>query len=239
MSGPKDPQKVQIYFKANPDDAWGQHPIVAQYNPESFTLEKQRETPSSSGSGQDLPHRQNPRSDSDGEKLTVDLFFDTTSDGMGTGATPVTSKTDDVYALVKPRPAEHGPPICFFTFGTDFPGAYVRESVPGQQRYGFVCIVQSVRQVFSLFSIEGVPLRATLSLSLVEYKRPSDQAAQQNHHSPDRTQAHVLQRRDALWRIASRYYRQPDAWRAIATDNALDDPRRLVPGQVLTIPPIR
>ena len=39
------------------------------------------------------------------EKLTVDLFFDTTEDGTGAGATSVTTQTDQIYALVKIEPA--------------------------------------------------------------------------------------------------------------------------------------
>jgi hypothetical protein len=238
MSGPAHPQHLQIYTKAGPDDAWDeQNVIVAQFNPKELTLERQAETPSTSGTGRDTPNRQAPRPGADGEKLSLELFFDTTSEGMRGGATAVTTLTDRVYALVKPRSAGHAPPICLFVLGDHFPGANV--PAPGQQRYGFICIVQSIRQTFTLFSSLGVPLRATLSLSLVEYKDPQHEAAQRNPQSPDRTHGHVLQRREALWQVAARYYRRSGEWRAIAVENRMDDPRRLVPGRMLTVPPLR
>jgi hypothetical protein len=238
MSGPAHPQHLQIYFKAEPDDQWDENNvIVAQFNPKELTLERQAETPSTSGTGRDTPNRQAPRPGDDGDKLSLELFFDTTSQGMRAGATAVTKQTDPVYALMKPRDDGHAPPICLFVLGDDFPGANV--PAPGQQRYGFVCLVKSIRQTFTLFSSLGVPLRATLTLSLVEYKNPRDQAAQNNQHSPDRTHGHVLQRREALWQVAARYYRRPGEWRAIAVHNGMDDPRRLVPGRMLTVPPIR
>ena len=43
------------------------------------------------------------------EKLSVDLFFDTTDDGTGAGATSVTTRTDPIYSLVKIEPAGHAP----------------------------------------------------------------------------------------------------------------------------------
>jgi hypothetical protein len=240
MSGPAKPPRLQIYSKAEPRDGWDKRKVIeAQFNPKEFTLERQAETPSTTGTGRDTPNRQAPRSDPEGEKLTLELFFDSTSGGMGSGATPVTEVTDPVYALVKPSSKGHAPPICLFVFGEHFPGSKVPPEITGNKRYAFVCIVKSIRQTFTLFSSTGVPLRATLSLSLVEYKDPKDQPAQDNPQSPDRTHGHVLQRREALWQVAARYYNRPDEWRAIAVHNGMDDPRRLVPGRMLTVPPIR
>ena len=40
-----------------------------------------------------------------------------------------------------------------------------------QRRNAFRCIVESVKQKFTLFSPEGVPLRATLTVTLREYRQ--------------------------------------------------------------------
>src|SRR5271169_1063038 len=56
------------------------------------------------------------------ETVTMDLFFDTTEDGMGVGATSVTKYTDQIYSLVKIDPKRHAPPICTLLWNTKFPG---------------------------------------------------------------------------------------------------------------------
>jgi len=106
-----------------------------------------------------------------------------------------------------------------------------------QRRNGFKCIVESVKQKFTLFSPEGVPLRATLTLTLREYKTLDEQLAHLNLSSPDRTHSHVLQRGETLSSVAARFYQQPGDWRFIADANNVEDPRRLTVGTFLTIPP--
>ena len=85
-----------------------------------------------------------------------------------------------------------------------------------QRRNGFQCLVESVKQKFTLFNPEGIPLRATLSVTLREYKTLEEQLAHLNLTSPDRTHAHVTQRGETLSGIAGQYYRRPSQWRQIA-----------------------
>jgi nucleoid-associated protein YgaU len=106
-----------------------------------------------------------------------------------------------------------------------------------QRRNGFKCIVESVKQKFTLFSSEGIPLRATLTVALREYKTLDEQLKHLNLTSPDRTHSYVTQNGDTLSRIAAQYYRGPGDWRSIADANGIEDPRRLTPGALLTIPP--
>jgi nucleoid-associated protein YgaU len=106
-----------------------------------------------------------------------------------------------------------------------------------QRRNGFKCIVESVKQKFTLFSPEGVPLRATLTVTLREYKTLNEQLAQLNLTSPDRTHSHVIQSGETLSWIAARFYQRPGDWRFIADANDIEDPRRLTVGTFLTIPP--
>lgn len=107
-----------------------------------------------------------------------------------------------------------------------------------QRRNGFSFIVETIKQKFTLFSPEGVPLRATLTCTLREYKTLQDQIDQLRLSSPDRTHVHVLQQGESLAAVARRYYDTPRDWRAVAAANGIDDVRRLVPGAVLTVPPL-
>ena len=51
-----------------------------------------------------------------------------------------------------------------------------------------------------------------------------------------RPETHRVKKRETLKSIAKKYYGSPDGWRRIAKDNDIEDPRRLTPGTLLTIP---
>ena len=208
-----------------------------QFNPTEFTLDKGVLLQDISIPGLDSPLVQFVRGST--EKLSVDLYFDTTDGGTGSVAVPVTALTDRIYSLVKIEPAGHAPPIVTFIWGPTFPGALLAPQTGNQRRHAFRGVVESVRQKFTFFSPDGIPLRATLTLSIREYKTLEEQMAQLNLSSPDRTHSHLTQERDTLERVAARYYKQPSEWRAIAVENAIDDPRRLPVGRFLTVPSIR
>lgn len=207
-----------------------------QYNPTELSLEKSVQLAEIAIPGLDSPLLQFVRGQN--EQMTLELFFDTTEDGTGEGAVSVTTLTDRVYELAKIEPGGHAPPICTFIWNADFPGADVSANVGNQRRTHFQFVVQSVSQKFTLFSPEGVPLRARLSLTLREYKTLDQQLDQLNLSSPDRTHSHVTQEGETLSHVASQHYLRPGRWRPIAEANAIDDPRRLTPGLFLTIPPL-
>lgn len=209
--------------------------LDVQFNPTELTLEKSAQIAEISIPGIDAPLLQFVRGRN--ERMTLELFFDTTEDGMGDGAVSVTTKTDRVYELVKIEPKSHAPPVCTFVWNASFPGAHVQH-IGNQKRNHFQFVVESVSQKFTLFSPKGVPLRARLTLTLREYKTLDEQLEQLNLSSPDRTHGHVIQQGETLSAIAHRYYRRPGAWRPVADENDIDDPRRIDPGTFLSIPPI-
>jgi len=208
-----------------------------QYNPTEFSLDKSVQIAEIAIPGIDSPLLQFVRGQA--EKLTVELFFDTTDEGTGAGARSVTRLTDPVYSLTKIEPSGHAPPIVTFAWNAAFPGADLPPGAGNQRRNAFRGVVDNCRQKFTYFSPEGVPLRATLSLTLREYKALDEQLSQLNLSSPDRTHSHLTRDGESLALIAARYYTRPGEWRAIANGNEIDDPRRLDPGLLLTVPSIR
>jgi nucleoid-associated protein YgaU len=104
---------------------------------------------------------------------------------------------------------------------------------------GFQCVVESVRQRFTLFDETGTPLRATLSVSLREYKTLDEQLRQIRFRSPDHTRTHVVRRGETIAAIAASAYDDPGRWRVIALHNGIEDPLALEPGRVLELPPTR
>jgi hypothetical protein len=132
--------------------------IEVQFNPTELSIGKGAQIAEIAIPGIDSPILQFVRGQN--EKVTLELFFDTTEDGTGTGATPVTTLTNKFYALVKMSGNEHAPPRCRFGWGDEFPGLIQQEGTVSGTRKAFDCIVESVEQRFTLFSPEGVPLRA-------------------------------------------------------------------------------
>jgi len=210
--------------------------ISVQYNPASLAFEKPVHTADIAIPGLDSPLKQFVRGGC--ETATVELFFDTTETGTGAGATSVTTLTDAFYGLVKIDPQTHAAPVCSFLWGDKFPGDSLPERYGNQRRTEFSCVVTSVKQEFKLFSPEGTPLRAVLALKLEEYVPLDRQIAQLNLQSSDHTRAHVLEHGETLAQVAWQYLHDARDWRHVALENGLDDPRRITPGQTLTIPPV-
>jgi hypothetical protein len=194
--------------------------IDVPFNPTEYTLNKGAQIAEIAIPGIDSPILQFIRGQN--EKLTLDLFFDTTADGMGESATDVTELTNQIYQLVKIQPDTHAPPRIRFTWGS----------------LSFKAIVESVQRKFTLFNPLGTPLRATLSVTFREYKTLEEQIAELNLQSADHTKRRVVQRGETLSGIAAEEYDDPGAWRYIAQENAIANPRKLVPGSVLKIPPL-
>src|SRR5713101_544314 len=104
-----------------------------QFNPTEYTLNKGAQIAEIAIPGIDSPILQFIRGQN--EKLTLDLFFDTTGMGMGEGATDVRKQTDAIYQLVKIQSKTHALPRITFTWG---------------QGLSFRAIVESVQQKFNL-----------------------------------------------------------------------------------------
>jgi Contractile injection system tube protein/LysM domain len=215
-------------------------PLAVSFNPTEYTLNKSAQIHEVTIPGLDSPVLQFVRGQT--ETLALDLFFDSTEQGMDDNATSVARLTDQFYKLVKIDGATHAPPVCFFSWGEDFPGHRSYDSLSGstgsQQRHGFKCLVESVRQRFTLFSPQGVPLRATLTVSLKEYKTLTEQIAEINKQSADHTHVHVVEIGQTISQIAYRVLDDPARWRLIADQNRVLDPLNLKPGTALEIPAV-
>src|SRR5215218_2215815 len=152
------------------------------------------------------------------EKLTVELLADT-SDTL--------KDVREVYvnrlrALLGIRIESHAPPIVNFVWS----------------RNEFRGVIDSLNVTYTLFSPEGIPLRAKLSLTLKEYRPVKIQLKDKPKTSPDVEKTWVVRRGDKYSSIAAAVYRDPAEWRAIAEANQVKDPRVLKPGTVLTLPKI-
>jgi nucleoid-associated protein YgaU len=210
--------------------------IAVQYNPNTLAFDKGVHVADINIPGLDSPLKQFVRGSA--ESLTVELFFDTTESGTGANATSVTSLTDAFYGLVKIDPQTHAAPICSFIWGRSFPGDQLPTRYGNQRRTEFSCVVTDVKQEFKLFSPEGTPLRAVLTVKLEEYVPLQLQIDQLNLQSADHTRSHVLEQGESLALVSWQYLHDARQWRHLADANRIDDPRRLDAGRILTVPPV-
>jgi hypothetical protein len=217
---------IEILDKDAVDESKGlKERLPVQFNPTEYTLAKGAQYAEIAVPGLDSPILQFVAGQN--EKLTLDLFFDTTLlKGMGEQAQDVTELTRPFYLLVKIQPKTHAPPRIQFRWG--------------QRGLSFKAVVESIQQKFTLFSPLGVPLRATLSVTFREYRTLEEQVKELNLQSADHSKSYVVRQGDTLSGIAAREYGDPSQWRAIADHNAarLPNPRRLPAGLVLDLPPL-
>lgn len=190
------------------------------FNPTEYQFQKSNNFSEIAIPGLESPPIQFVRGNS--EKLSVELLADT-SDTLEDVRDKYVTKVRD---LMKVKPESHAPPVVNFVWGKD-------------EKNAFKGVIESLNITYTLFSPEGTPLRAKLSLTLKEYRPVEIQLKDPPRSSPDVEKTWVVRRGDKYSSIAAAVYRDPAQWRAIAEANEVNDPRVLRPGTVLTLPKIR
>lgn len=202
--------------------------IHALFNPERYTISKSAQLQEINIPGLDSPVVQFIRGQN--EKISMDLFFDTTDYGMADTVTDVRSLTNSVYKLLKVNGDLHAPPRVHLQWGNS---AHMTSHGTRQDPW---LVLESLTEEFSLFSPAGIPLRAKLTVSFREAWTIEQQLSETPRHSSDRTKKHRVVRGETISQIAFVEYNDPEQWRPIADANQLDNPRTLTTGALLTIP---
>ena len=129
-----------------------------------------------------------------------------------------------MYELVRIQPKTHAPPRLRLTWG--------------HSGLSFKAIAETIDQKFVLFSPEGIPLRATLTMTFRGYATLEEQIADLKLESADQTKQHVVTRGETLSQIAWEELGDPAQWRVLADANPGVDLLDPAPGTSITIPPI-
>jgi len=220
--------KATFVRLTDPGSSSGSTRLQVQFNPTEMAFTKAAQLAEIPVPGLDSPLLQYVRGQA--ETLSLELFFDSTEDGTGASAKPVSDKTDKFYQLIKADKDTHAPPVLLFLWGgTAFPGK--------RRDNGFRCVVSSVRQTFTMFAPDGKPLRAKLNVELKEYKPLTLQLVELGFQSADHTKATVVREGETITSIAAREYTDDRQWRLIAEANGIVDPLAIPPGTILRIPP--
>lgn len=155
--------------------------------------------------------------------LSLELFYDVTEPVNDVASDDVRQETNKVVELTRIQKDLQRPPAVEITWGA---------APPASSDFPFTGVVSNLTQRFTLFSSDGKPLRATLTVTVTEFLDPE---LDQRQTDPEFTTRRI-KRGDTLSGIAAETYRDPALWRLIAEANHLDDPRHLGVGRTLTIP---
>jgi hypothetical protein len=169
--------------------------------------------------------------------LSVELIFDSFSDsdlfsdaqarrvsnitaGIENQLRPITDKIKKLEMASHVAGELHQPPLVIFSWGN----------------LNFRGIISDLSVEYTMFSMEGKPIRARVSLTMAEGKDPNLSAKQSPFESPDRTKSRVVVLGMSLWSIAWDEYNDCEKWRIIAKANNIMDPMDIYPGQIIRIP---
>jgi nucleoid-associated protein YgaU len=202
--------------KASITPEGGSAKIEVLFNPAQYSLDKGNQIAEIGVPGLGAPILQFVRGNT--RTLTMELFFDTYEEQKD-----VRVHTDRMYALLGIDADTHVPPVCMFAWGT----------------FTFRCVLERVGGRFTLFLADGTPVRATLNVTFKEWQDLEVEVRANPTRSADHRTAWTVRRGDTLAAIAAAEYGDAAKWRVIADANGIDNPRRVAPGQVLIIPPLR
>lgn len=191
--------------------------VEVQFNPTEYAIDSGATYAVMPVPGLQTPIQQFIRGDAD--QLTLELFVDETS-SRNAGKESVKARLETLRTFVRIDASLHAPPVCQFVWGD----------------LSFVGTVVSLRERQTMFSTDGNPVRARVSLTLRAYKSAEVQMRELRLESPDRTHVRVLREGETLSTIANEAYGDPRAWRPIAEANDIDRPRFVPPGTALKIP---
>jgi hypothetical protein len=206
-------------------------PIEVLFNPAEYSLEKGNTFQSTPLPGLATPVTQWVTGNAD--VLTMDLFFDTyTKSSRHSNVQQredVRNYTRKISSLMDVDPTLHSPPIVQFIWGPP---------IGSPENLQFTGTIEKVSQKFTYFLDDGTPVRATLNITMKEYKTVKDQLAEIGRQSPDRTKRRIFKEGESLWFYAAQEYTDAAEWRVIADQNALDNPRLIDPGTEIELPPL-
>ena len=199
------------------------------FNPSEFSIQRESSYAEIKVPGLDRPVIQYVGGGA--EVLSFSLFFDTYAAGLetheaklfATSKLPTLLKTDvreyteGFYKLLNVNEDKHRPDEVTFVWG----------------KIKFKGYVTDIQEKFTMFSATGVPLRATLNITI-----KSNQVDNNVRNSPDRTKYRTVTQGDKLCSFAETEYGSCSEWRRIAKANHMTNPRLLKSGQDIVIPPI-
>ncbi len=196
-------------------------PVEVQFNPATLKV-----TYSNQKAGGDQPSGSPVQFVGKGTtKLTLELVFDTTVvEQQGPGGVPndVRLKTQEIFNFMKPSP------------GT---GKNKKQFIPPGVRFHwgsflFDGVIDSMDENLEFFSNSGVPLRATVSLSMSQQELQFQTEAAKAE-APGTSPFEEAQAGDSVQKMANKNGNSD--WKPVALANGIENPRLLAPGTLVNL----
>lgn len=188
--------------------------IRVRFNPEEYSLDSGNSFAEIAVPGLQAAPMQYVRGNN--RTLSMELFFD--SYELEPEQRDVRLQTNPIIALLDKSSATQAPPLLLFSWGS----------------LNFNCVLESVKQKFTMFLEDGAPVRATLAVSFKEFE-PIDIEVEHGLFIGPPT-VHNIVSGDTVSAVAAAVLGDPTAWREIAELNDIDDPLDLPEGETLIMP---
>lgn len=195
--------------------------LEVQYNPTEYSVSSSNTFAESKIPGLSGPIIQ--FSQGNAQSLSLELLLDTQLSDS-----PAKEDIRDKYIaplekLMTIKSDLHAPPHCQVLWGSlDFKG-----------------VLESLDKKYTLFSSDGIPVRARVTLKIKEYIPLGLMAKNPPLNSPDRRKLFTMKEGDSIWQMAYTAYGDPGLWRVIADANKIDDPLKIENGRDLIIPVLK
>ena len=194
------------------------------FNPTEYTLSKTNSFKSASMTTRDIPIA--TFTGGGARSLTVELLLDTSEDPNNSAQT----YAESLYALanielasIRTDAKQGHPPVVQFNWGG----------------VSFRSIITSINVRYSLFRLDGAPLRAHVNLTLQELADDTlNQGTNPSSYSEAGFRYHRVAPGETLSYIAFLEYGSATEWRRLADANGLEDPLLIEAGQLLKAPPL-
>lgn len=201
-----------------------EHNVKVQFNPETLKVSfaNQIQTPQGAGDQKGSPTQQFVGAGT--TKLTLQLWFDVNAPQEGTPVNDVRKMTEKVSYFITPAkdPKDDKkfiPPAVRFIWGS----------------FQFDGLMESLEESLEFFSNEGIPLRASMTMNLMQqkidqYKFPA-KASEKSKPTGTRPLT-TAPSGSTVQSLAGNQGKQDD-WQSIAAANGIENPRMLQPGLLL------
>jgi nucleoid-associated protein YgaU len=200
--------------------------IAVMFNPEEYTVSRDINYAQTAIPGLSAPLLQFVSGNM--QTLEMELFLDTYEEHrvgsrlQNRAGEDVRQVMRQITDLMNIEASTHAPPVLLFTWAS----------------LSFTCVLARASQQFTMFLPDGTPVRARLRVTFNEFRNVDLEAKEIKRETVDFSTFRVVADGDTLSGIAAETYGNPKLWRAIALRNRIDDPRRLVPGARLIVPPL-
>jgi hypothetical protein len=204
--------------------------VTVQFNPETLKVSYSNQVVPPKGEGSQQEKASIQYVGAGVTKLAVQIWFDVTGESPDAGPLPadVRKLTEKVTYFITPQKQQNGqfvPPIVRFEWGT----------------FRYEGIMDSLEESLEFFSSDGLPLRASMSLSLsqqrIEVLR-GDSGGKDSlgAETPAPGTQPLAQARagDTLQALAASVGGEA-SWQSIASANGIENPRHLTPGQFVNL----